>query len=324
MKLMKSLTWLLVMLLAIGMVGCSDDDDDDDPTGPTTTDHFEAVFNAGDAYYSEGTKNITAATLFEDINNDEDLFIIDYRSADDFANLGHIEGAVNWPLTSLIDNLGDIPSGAKVVNVCYTGQFASQATGALRILGYDAWNLKFGMSGWTTENNINAPWANLQEGGQELVTEATVPTATYEHPVLDYDAADATDAFMHYVGEYLAGGPHNISTADVYANLNDDDPANDPFILNYWPPDMYDQGHIPGAVQGKPITMDLLSHIPEDQQVVVYCHTGQTSSQIVPWLNALGYDAYSMLFGVNSIDQSFPDLVAYHAPDTDYPIVTGN
>ncbi len=327
MKLLKSLTWLLVLMLAVGMVGCSDDDDDDDdnPTGPTTTDYFEDIFNLGDAYYTAGTKNITAANLFAEMNEelDADLFLIDWRSEEHFNTLGRIEGAVNWSITSLMDNISEIPDGAKVVNICYTGQTASQATAVMNILGIDAWNLKFGMCGWTSDEDVNlGKWANLQAGGQELETEANTPSGSYDYPVREYEGDSAVEAFEYFVDEYLSGGTHNISATDVYANLADGDDLNDPYIINYWPNEMYMNGHIPGAYQVRPITMDALAHIPDGAQVVVYCHTGQTSSQIVPWLNALGYDAYSLLFGMNSIDQEFEGLVTYHAPDTDYPVVT--
>lgn len=322
MKLMRSLTWLVMLALAIGFVACSDDDD---PAGPSTTDYFDEMFDLGDAYYTSGTKNITAADVYAELQESgNDLFLVDYRSTDHFQNLGHIDGAVNWAIGDLMDNVSQIPSGAKVINICYTGQTASQATAVLRILGYDAWNLKFGMCGWTSDTDVNRGlWENLEAGGQQLVTDPSTLTGTYDYPARESEAADATEAFMMYADEYLTAGTKNISSADLYANLNDGDTSNDPVILNYWPQTMYDAGHIPGAVQANPITMDLLAGVDPDKQVVVYCHTGQTSSQLVPWLNALGYDAYSMLFGVNSIDQTFEGLVTYHAPDQDYPVVTG-
>ena len=44
-------------------------------------------------------------------------------------------------------------------------------------------------------------------------------------------------------------------------------------------------------------TPDVLATIPADQELVVYCYTGQTSSQMVAAFNMLGYQAKSMLFG---------------------------
>ena len=36
-------------------------------------------------------------------------------------------------------------------------------------------------------------------------------------------------------------------------------------------------------------------------KVVTYCYTGQTSAVITAWLRVLGYDAYSLSFGMNGM-----------------------
>lgn len=323
MKLLKSLTWMVMIMLAIGFVGCSDDDDDDDPVGPTTTDTFEEIFAAGDAYFSAGTKNITAEVVYTNqwIDQTTTYFIIDWRSTDHY-NTAHIEGALDWTITELMDhhNAGDIPTDQTIVNVCYSGQTASQATAVMRMLGYDAYNLKFGMCGWTTADDVPmGGWPTLAEGGQTLETTANTLNGTDGLP-------ERTEDLETYLEEYLSGGTKNMSSTDLYALLNDGDDLNDPVILNYWSTTMYDDGHIPGAVQMEPkgITMEFLESIPAGKEVVIYCHTGQTSSQLTPWFRAMGYEAYSMLYGMNSIDQSFTGLVTFHAPDQDYPVVYGN
>jgi LPXTG-motif cell wall-anchored protein len=99
---------------------------------------------------------------------------------------------------------------------------------------------------------------------------------------------------------YFSGGTQNIKAADLYDILNDGDTSNDPFIIDARSPEDYALGHIPGAVNigaKAAFTADKLAMIPEDQDVVVYCYTGQTSSQMAPALNMLGYSAKSMLFG---------------------------
>ncbi len=99
---------------------------------------------------------------------------------------------------------------------------------------------------------------------------------------------------------YFSAGAKNISADDLFEILNDGDDSNDPFIIDARSPEDYALGHIPGAVNIGPkvaFTADKLAMIPEDTPVVVYCYTGQTSSQMVPALNMLGYDAKSMLYG---------------------------
>jgi len=320
MKLWKTFSWMLILALAVGFIGCSEDDDD--PVTPTTYDHFEALFDL-DAKFGN---NITGDDLMAEINAGEIThFIIDFRSADDYANAGHIENAVNWELPDLIDNRGQIPAGAKVICVCYSGQTASHASAALNMLDYDAWNLKFGMCGWTNDETVNlGKWANLTENTDiEFVTDAFTLDDAFDYPVQELESEDVMEAAKYYIDTYLDAGWKKISNADLWVNLQDGDASNDPVMLNYWPETMYVNGHFPGAVQMSPITLESLVGVDPSKQVIVYCHTGQTSSKIVLWLNTLGYDAYSLLYGVNAIDQSFPELKTYHGPSEDYPVVTG-
>ena len=62
---------------------------------------------------------------------------------------------------------------------------------------------------------------------------------------------------------------------------------------------------------------ELLDTLPTDKPIVVYCWTGQTSAQVTPYLRILGYDAYSMLYGMNGCSfTALPDgKPKYHAPD---------
>ena len=99
---------------------------------------------------------------------------------------------------------------------------------------------------------------------------------------------------------YFSGGIKNISADVLYDNLNDGDDSNNPYIISVRSKEDYDKGHIPGAVWMDPKTLftpDNLATIPMDKQVVVYCYTGQTASQVASALNMLGYDAYNLLFG---------------------------
>ena len=99
---------------------------------------------AAETYFSEGTKMINAADLFENLNDgdpDNDPYIISLRSTEDYAK-GHVPGAVHMDIKTLFtdDNLTTIPQDKDVVAVCYTGQTAGQATAALNMLGYEAYS----------------------------------------------------------------------------------------------------------------------------------------------------------------------------------------
>ena len=42
--------------------------------------------------------------------------------------------------------------------------------------------------------------------------------------------------------------------------------------------------------------------LPKDKKIIVYCYSGQTSSQTTAILRLLGYDAYSMSGGVGNAE----------------------
>ena len=89
-----------------------------------------------------------------------DIFILDVRKPEDYKK-GHIENSVNifWMELLKPENLKRIPNDKKIVIVCYVGHTASQILVLLKLLGYDASVLKFGMgisprkgihvAGWT-------------------------------------------------------------------------------------------------------------------------------------------------------------------------------
>ena len=101
--------------------------------------------------------------------------------------------------------------------------------------------------------------------------------------------------------EYFSGGTKNMKAADLYANLNDGDTSNDPFMVDIRAAADYANGHIPGAINiaGKDLfTADGLAKLPKDKQIVLNCYSGQTASQSTAALRMMGYDAYNLLYAV--------------------------
>jgi len=67
----------------------------------------------------------------------------------------------------------------------------------------------------------------------------------------------------------------------------------------------------------------MLKYLPTDKQIIVYCWTGQTSSQITAYLNMLGYEAYSLKFGSNNLFYSNMTGGKWGpAAQHDFPLVT--
>lgn len=255
---------------------------------------------AAEAYFSGGTKNTAAADVYDNLNDGDasnDPYLIDTRSTEDYEK-AHIPGVVNVSAKTLFTaaELAKLPKDRQIVAVCYTGQGASQVTAALRMLGYDAYNLTFGMAGWTLiPDVVKYPFSADQSAGYEVETKANEATETYDLPKpLGDTVAAATEA-------YFSKGTKNIKAADLFDNLHDGDTSNDPFVIDGRSAEDYAVGHIPGAVNigAKALfAADTLKKLPPNKQIVTYCYTGQTSSQTTAALNMLGYDAYSMLFGM--------------------------
>lgn len=254
---------------------------------------------AAEKYFAGGTKNITAKDLFANLNDGDksnDPYLIDIRAAADFAN-GHIPGAVNMTAKELFsaETLAKLPKNRPIVVNCYTGQTASQAVAALRMMGFDAYNLLYGISGWGTNDKVKYAFTAAQSGKYPVTKEAAQLPEKGEAPKpLGATVQDAAIA-------YFPGGFKNIKAADVFANLNDGDKSNDPLIIDVRKAEDYALGHIAGAANVSVANLfkaETLARLPKGKQIVVYCYTGQTASQAVGALRLLGYDAWNMQFGL--------------------------
>jgi rhodanese-related sulfurtransferase len=226
-------------------------------------------------------------------------YVIDLRGADDF-NAGHIKDAVNVPLANILDEAPNA-NGKKILVVCYTGQTAARATGALRLMGYEAYSLKWGMSGWHAD--LNAKWATNagDYSSPNWVTSGTpAENTTFNDPVVNTGLESGASILEARVREMLSLD-WTISRDVVLAN------PGDYFINNYWPQDSWDTyGHISGAYRvNEDLTLENINFLDPTTTMVTYCYTGQTSAITTAWLQVLGYEnARSLMFGVNAINHS--------------------
>lgn len=110
-------------------------------------------------------QNIKVETVKEIVDSESDEYVIvSVRKAEDYA-LGHVKGAINIPFgPGMQDALAELPKDKKLIVYCYTGQTASQTTAILRLLGYEAYNMQFGMGSAESEKG----WLGA---GYEAVTE---------------------------------------------------------------------------------------------------------------------------------------------------------
>lgn len=258
-------------------------------------------------------------------------YIIDLRDTATFRNLGHIDGAHNVALAELLNHMKSMnpaPSTySRIVIACFSGQTAAYAAGLLRLLKYEnVYSLKWGMSSWDSVFATGKWLANTSNSrAAQFVTTAANKGPVNDLPILNTGYSDPEDILEARVQSLLSEGftAVTITNSTLYTNLAGH------YIVNYWPVAHYNMGHIDGAIQYEP-KVDLkdstyLRTLPLDKPVVTYCYTGQTSGFITAYLKVLGYDAKTLLWGVNGMNyDAMPGTKWTAAEIKKYPYVTGN
>jgi rhodanese-related sulfurtransferase len=231
------------------------------------------------------------------------IHVIDLRPVAAY-DTGHFPGAVNVSADRLLDYLEhaiDAASFDTIALISGDGQDAFFAGALLRLLGYNnIYSVRFGM-GWHTDY-AHSTWGRVlsSDGEQALVTGPSPEDRNYGWPVISTLEQDPYRLLRQRVAELLNQGfdSFRIIAGDVLAA------PESFFIINYWPENEYQVGHIPGSRQYTPKKSlqrsNRLGTLPPDQPVLIYCHQGNNSATVVAYLRLLGYDAYSMDFGTNS------------------------
>lgn len=242
------------------------------------------------AEFPEDRHMISVTDLFAKMDAGEDMLIIDVRQPDAYAE-GHLKGAVNVPYgPAVAENLEKIPDDVMLYVNCYSGQTSSQVTALLAVAGKYATNIQGGFNGGISK----------AEGYENYIetTENVLPDETY--PV---DEAIVT-AIADYFNEATTGTFSSFNfAADSLAELVEAE-SDEYTILSIRQEKDYAEGHIAGAINipfGKGM-QERFSEIPTDKPVIVYCYSGQTSSQTMAILRMLGYEAYSLAGGTGSAD----------------------
>jgi rhodanese-related sulfurtransferase len=308
----RKLFYLLYLFIAASImfvnVGCSDDETTP-VTPPATIVESDVLVNylegSNGGYINNAAPNIiSASALRTDLLADPtNITVLDVRSAADYA-IGHIEGAVNVTIADIVNYYknNNLSAKTKVVVTCYTGQSAGMAVAALQLSGYsNVYSLKWGMCSWAYPSRWNDAKTYGQTNPITKEMTANAKNAAGDLPTLSTGKTTGAEIFESRLATVLTEGFSAISTSreTIYANL-----ANY-YIVNYWPVDQYNQGHIEGAVQYTPKNdlklATFLKTLPTNKTIVVYCYTGQTSAQIATFLKILGYDAKTLSFGANRL-----------------------
>ncbi len=327
----KLFSYLLVMMLipAFVLTGCKDDDD----PKPVEKGNFETL----KAYLID--QNLDLPALLDgwviaptakadggivDVDNDctiPDYHVFDIRKAEDFA-AGHIKGAINVALTDIVTKAADY-SDKPILVVCYSGQTAGRGTMALRLSGYQAKVMKFGMSYWNeTFDKWSANVDNVGNDSPNWVKTAAPELPTNELPTWETTTTDPAEILAANINAMLARDGWGTKTKTI---LEDPTAYN---MYNFWSLDAeyLALGHFAGAYQYKPISLENVNNLPANDDAYIYCFTGQTSSFIVAWLQVLGYEnAKSGLYGANAIihddlDAYNPKVTWHHSFDYTYVV----
>lgn len=304
----RSNLWILGILFAILIVTSCKKDEDPAPAiieSEVLATYLESTSSPlGKDYVNSDMPSITSATDVFTLNQTGQVYIIDLRSATDFAT-GHIANAHNVLMSDLMNHVKalDQTPYQKIALVCYSGQTAGFAALLLRIAGYDkVFSMKWGMCSWNAA--FASGWQNAigNTYATQLVTTATEKGPIGNLPVLSTGKTTGQEILETRIATLLTEGygPAKVDNKTLFDNLATY------YIVNYWPADQYaDFGHVPGAIQYTPkASMKLaadLKTLPTGKPIVCYCYSGQTSSFLVAYLRLLGYDAKSLLYGMNGM-----------------------
>jgi rhodanese-related sulfurtransferase len=119
-------------------------------------------------------------------------------------------------------------------------------------------------------------------------TTTTTPSATTEPAVAEFDVVK--DA----VADYLTHVAPNMKASDLHMAILEGDA---PYIVSLRSAADYANGHIPGAVN---MAFADITTLPIDEEILVYCYTGQSASFAAATLGVLGYDVSNLLHGMSS------------------------
>lgn len=295
----------LLVILSCGKQYSDNRNECEKPTAYEVTNESELLVEYleknGDPVNCMENCTMTAADVHKML--DENIYIIDLRSKNDFM-LGHIEGAVHMSIKKLCYYFNESIHPFrydKIVFVCYSGQSATYAASLLRMGGFDnVYSMKWGMCAWNHE--LSNKWSSKTGSKTEITLTDQATTASEKHPFPELK----TEKLWRQ--EMLRERMHaNLCIGFKKASISVDklkEKGNDVFVMAYLSEDIYTLNHPEGAVLF-PVRESLkesamLKLLPNDREIVVYSQNGFESAFATAYLRILGYDAKSLLYGVNS------------------------
>lgn len=286
---------------------------------------------------------IDAEEVYSNINS---YLVVDIRTLSDFST-GHIENSVNIGLDTLF---GFIEKNAslysKIVIVSKNGQSSAYFASLLRLASFNnVFTMSFGMASW---NEIFASdWLNAigNDSGVFNYTNddipkndfASLPEVAFENP-----EAPINDRVIGRIKTIISQGFEESLHYKRRLTLFPDEYLvcyGNTGLLYYarGTGPLAKLGHHEQAVfyKGDPLyelrSSGFLQTLPNDKPILIYDGTGELSACIAAYLRILGYDAKTLLFGVNQLfyermieDPELMDFVFSYSRIKNYPYITGN
>lgn len=284
-KNVKVLSLVLALSLVFGLIGCSS------PAQPAANN--DVLSQIVSDYYTnmpDDIYKIPQDAFVEKVKANEDMFILDIRQPDVYAE-GHIKGAVNAPWgTAISENLDKLPKSKPIMVYCYTGQTAGQTVALLNMAGFNAKSVNLG---W---NLGISKVANVQDVVETTPNEFGQPTGVE----IKAEIKDAIDKYYSGLADVSDTMYKNYKISEDNAKKLLDDEDSSIVFLSIRKADDFAKGHIQGATNipfGKDM-FEKFNKLPKDKKIIVYCYTGQTAGQTVAALRLLGYDAVSLNGGM--------------------------
>jgi rhodanese-related sulfurtransferase len=169
-------------------------------------------------------------------------------------------------------------------------------------LGYNVTNLKYGMMGWTPNEEIVGQPGFKGGGGYQVETEPhELPEAVATPPSFKTGQQEAVQIILARAQELLPDWSPVVTADKLFENLADGDDTNNPFIIDVRKPEDYARGHVPGAVNvfwTGIAAQEVLAKLPADRQIVTYCYTGHTGEAAAVALMLLGYNVTNLKFAI--------------------------
>jgi rhodanese-related sulfurtransferase len=246
---------------------------------------------------------ISADEVYQNLKGSNYL-LVDVRSAREFRR-GHVENSVNIQpedILNYFENSIEPNSFEKIVILCNNSHQSGYVAAILRMLGYgNIYNMRFGLSAWHDNIARRFWYANISDDLLgKLETTPHPKNDPGSLPVLQTGKTTGYEILRQRAQEALEIKWEEISI-DYLDVL---EAKEDYYLINYWPQALYDQGHLPGAIQYNPkkafhSTQDIFT-LPTDRPLVVYCYSGQNSAYANAFLTIMGYNFRSLDYGSNA------------------------